>query len=104
MTADVIQKVDGAFRESSLAEVDNTCESVSLLKAADSPDLCDIPMDTAKHEPSVLIKADNNKAAKECNTNNTLERSEDNGQPKKDEDGNHGSDETDTDAEVIFNI
>ena len=99
MIADVIQKVDGAFQESSLPEIDNTCESVSPLKAADSSDRGDVPLD-AEHEP-VLIKADNNKAAKECKTNNTLEQSEDDGLPKKDEVGDHGSDETDTDPEVF---
>ncbi|KAL9988280.1 hypothetical protein ACROYT_G002711 [Oculina patagonica] len=97
---DVIQKVDDAFRESSIPQIGNTCESVPLLKAADSSGLCDVPMDTEHKNGNK--EANSASLSAEGKTNNALKQSEDDGQPKKEEDDNPDSDGNDTDLEVFL--
>lgn len=73
---------------------------MSLLKAADSSGLCDVPMDTEHKNGNK--EADSANLSEECKTNNALKQSEDDGQPKEEGDGNPDSDGNDTDLEVFL--
>ncbi|XP_078381354.1 E3 ubiquitin-protein ligase rnf213-alpha-like isoform X3 [Oculina patagonica] len=96
-TGDVIQKVDDACRESSVPKIGNTCESMSLVKAADSSDLPDVPMET-EHKNGNKEDANVN-LSEECKSDSALQQPGDDGQPKKEEDDNPDSDENGTDVE-----
>lgn len=74
---------------------------MSLVKAvhADSSDLCDVPMDT-EHVNGNKEDANVN-LSEECKSDAALQQSGDDGQSKKEEDGNPDSDENDTDVEVF---
>ncbi|KAL9988275.1 hypothetical protein ACROYT_G002706 [Oculina patagonica] len=99
-TGDVIQKVDDACRESSVPKIGNTCESMSLVKAADSSDLPDVPMET-EHKNGNKEDANVN-LSEECKSDSALQQPGDDGQPKKEEDDNPDSDENGTDVETAM--
>lgn len=98
ITGDGNQKADGVFQESSTPKIGNTRESVSLLKAADSSDPCDVSMDTEHNNDN--READSASPSKKSKSNNAFEKSEEDDHPKTEEDDNSDSDESDTDLKV----
>lgn len=87
-----------------ISKADTACESVLLLKTADSSNLCDAPLERRDELVGMTNndkKADSIGQSDVCNTNNTPQPSDDyDGQPRKDEESDHESDEKDTDQEV----